>query len=70
MRTTEIIKEIQRLPLQDRMWVVEKAIHLIRKQENTNQLQNAAEELYADYTSDKELTAFTNIDFEDFYETR
>jgi len=70
MRTTEIIKEIQRLPLQDRMWIVEKAIHLIRKQETTNQLQNAAEDLYADYASDKELTAFTHIDFEDFYETR
>ena len=70
MRTTEIIKELQRLPLQERMWVVEKTIHLIRKQKDTYQMQNAAEDLFVDYNSDKELTAFTNIDFEDFYEAR
>lgn len=70
MRTTEIIKEIQRLSLQDRMWVVEKAIHLIRKQKDTDQMLNAAEDLFVDYNSDKELTAFAHIDFEDFYEAR
>jgi hypothetical protein len=30
----------------------------------------AAEALLSDYKTDKDLTAFTNIDFEDFYETR
>ncbi len=70
MRTSEIIREIQRLPMQKRMWVVEKAIHLIRKQEDNDQLQRAADYLFSDYTTDKELTAFTHIDFEDFYEAR
>ncbi len=34
------------------------------------QMQNAAEALYSDYKTDEELTIFTNLDFEDFYETR
>jgi hypothetical protein len=70
MRTNEIIKEIQRLPIQKRIYVIEKAIHSIRKYEDKNQMEKAANSLFADYKSDKELTAFTNLDFEDFYETR
>jgi hypothetical protein len=70
MRTSEIIKEIQRLPIQKRIFVIEKTIHSLRKQEDTNQLKKAADSLYSDYKSDKELITFTNLDFEDFYETR
>jgi len=70
MRTDEIIKEIQRLPIQKRILVIEKAIHSIRKHEERNEMLIAADALEADYKSDKELTAFTNIDFEDFYEAR
>jgi len=70
MRTNEIIKEIQRLPVHKRIYVIEKTIHSIRKQEDKNELKKAADNLLIDYESDKELTAFTNIDFEDFYEAR
>jgi hypothetical protein len=70
MRTSEIIKEIQKLPIQKRIIVIEKTIHSLRKDEDTNQLKKAADGLYADYKTDKELIAFSNIDFEDFYETR
>ncbi len=70
MRTNEIIKEIQKLPISKRIYVIEKTIHSIRKQEDTNQIEKAAETLFFDYKSDTELTAFTNLDFEDFYETR
>jgi hypothetical protein len=49
--------------------VIEKAIHSIRKHEDKNQLKKATDELYDLYKSDKELTALTDIDFEDFYET-
>lgn len=65
MRTSEIIREIQRLPVQKRIYVIEKTIHSIRKQEDANLLKKAADILLVDYKSDKELTAFTNIDFED-----
>jgi hypothetical protein len=30
----------------------------------------AAESLYSDYAENKELTAFTDIDFDNFYETK
>lgn len=70
MRTNELIKEIQKLPIQKRIFVIEKSIHSLRKNEETNQLKNAADILYSDYENDKELVAFTNLDFEDFYEAR
>ena len=70
MRTSEIIKEIQRLPIQKRIFVIEKTIHSLRKEEDTNQLKKAADNLYSDYKSDKELIAFSNLDFDDFYEAR
>ena len=70
MRTNELIKEIQRLPILKRMFVIEKTIHSIRKHENINEMKKAADSLYSDYRSDKELVAFTNLDFVDFYETR
>ena len=50
--------------------MIEKTIHSLRKHEDTNQLKKAASILYSDYKTDKELVAFTNLDFEDFYETR
>lgn len=70
MRTNELIKEIQRLPIQKRIFVIEKSIHSLRQHEDTNQMKKAADALYSDYRSDEELVAFTNLDFEDFYETR
>lgn len=70
MRTNELIKEIQKLPIQKRIYVIEKTIHSIRQTEDTNQMKSAADILLTDYKSDKELTAFTNLDFEDFYEAR
>ena len=70
MRADEIIKEIQKLPVQKRIYVIEKTIHSIRKKDDTNQLKKAADKLLIDYQSDKELTAFTGIDFEDFYEAK
>ena len=33
-------------------------------------MKKAAAVLFSDYKSDKELTAFINIDFVDFYEAR
>ena len=70
MRTTEIIKEIQQLPISQRMYIVEKTIHSIRFYQERNQMEIAADELYNDYASDKSLTALTNLDFDDFYEAK
>jgi hypothetical protein len=70
MKTNEIIREIQRLPISKRIYVVEKTIHSIRTQEDKNVMKKAADTLYGDYKTDKELTAFTNLDFVDFYEAK
>ena len=70
MWTDEIIKEIQQLPLQKRIYVIEEIIRSIRRQSEKNQMEIAAESLYEDYSTDKNLTAFTDIDFENFYETK
>ncbi|MFO7933666.1 MAG: hypothetical protein R6U96_07835 [Promethearchaeia archaeon] len=70
MRTNEILKEIKRLPIRKRIYLIEKAIHSIREQEEKDQMKKAVDKLYIDYKNDKELTAFTDIDLEDFYETR
>ncbi len=70
MRTIELIKEIQKLPLQKRIYVIEQAIRSIRKQDNNIQLSKAANALLMDYTTDGELIAFTNLDYADFYEAK
>ena len=70
MKTKELIKEIQKLPVRKRIYVIERSMNLIRKQEDEDQMKKAADDLYEDYLTDKELTAFTNLDFENFYEAR
>jgi hypothetical protein len=49
MRTNDIIKEIQRLPISKRIYVVEKTIHSIRTKEDKNAMKKAADTLFADY---------------------
>ncbi|MFO8053646.1 MAG: hypothetical protein R6U19_00590 [Bacteroidales bacterium] len=70
MGTKEIIDEIQKLPVEKRLLVVERTMQSIRKQKATDQITIAAEKLYEDYKTDSGLTQFTNIDFENFYEAR
>jgi len=70
MKTSEIIKEIKQLPVRKRIYVIEKTIHSIRMDDNKDQMKKAADKLYSDYKTDTELTAFSNLDFEDFYEAR
>jgi hypothetical protein len=70
METMEIIQQIDRLPLTQKMWVIEKIVHSIRDDEHKIVLQNAADCLYEDYKNDKRLTEFTSLDYQDFYEAR
>ena len=70
MNASQIIKEIERLPLNKRMIIVERTIKSIRENENKSKLKIGADALLIDYVNDTELTIFTDIDFENFYETR
>ncbi|MBI5730473.1 MAG: hypothetical protein HY963_04980 [Ignavibacteriales bacterium] len=70
MKTTDIIKEITRLPIDKRIFIVERTLKSIREKEEKNKIEKAVNSLLNDYSTDKELTEFTDIDFEEFYEAR
>jgi single-stranded DNA-specific DHH superfamily exonuclease len=70
MNTSQILDEIKKLPVQRKIFLIEKTIQEIRKQTENNQMEIAAESLYDEYKTNKELTIFTDIDFEKFYEPR
>ncbi|HDH31623.1 MAG TPA: hypothetical protein ENH26_02520 [Candidatus Wolfebacteria bacterium] len=70
METLEIIKQIEQLPLDKRMFIIEKALKSIREIEIKGKMSLAVNELQEEYKTNKDLTAFTDIDFENFYESR
>ena len=70
METTQIINEAGKLPVYQRMIIVEHIIRSIRHTEQDKTLELAAERLLDDYKNDAELTVFTRLDGEDFYEPR
>jgi hypothetical protein len=75
MTNSEIIDQLKQLTTAERLAVIEAATRLIREdlsqsgvKENAEdaQLAEAAKVLLPDYQSDRELTAFTALDSEDF----
>jgi hypothetical protein len=70
MKTAEIIQKINPLPLVQKMLILENIIHSIREEEQKAILEEAADALYDDYKSDKSLTDFVRLDYEEFYEAR
>lgn len=70
MGTKELIRELQRLPVSKRMLVIEQTLKTIRQTELRNQMEKGVDTLMDDYRTDEELTAFTKIDFDNFYEAR
>jgi len=70
METKELFKEIKRLPIDQRILLIEKTLKSIRKSNFEKSMIAAAEELAADYNTDPELTVFTKLDYESFYEAR
>jgi hypothetical protein len=50
--------------------ILEETIKDIKKNEIYNEMEKAADLLMDDYKYDKELTAFTSIDLDSFYETK
>ena len=69
MSTMQLLKEINKLPVQKRLSLIEKTLLSIKETKNV-QLIKAVNALLKDYKSDKELTAFTALDFENFYQAR
>lgn len=69
MTMTAIVEEINKLPIREKLLLVEKTLKAIRK-EKENALDNAVHALYDEYVTNTELTLFTKLDAESFYEAR
>lgn len=69
MTTATIIKELNHLPLTDKLFVIEQTLKSIRKEKNSK-LKRAVDLMFDEYKSNKELTIFTTLDKEEFYEAR
>jgi hypothetical protein len=70
METQEILKAIKKLPVNKRILIIEKTLKTIRESETRKRMTDAANVLCEDYSGNKELTEFTLLDCESFYETR
>ena len=69
MTMTALIREINKLPVEERELLIESTLKAI-KEEKTLHLENAVNELYTEYKTNKDLTAFTALDALSFYETK
>jgi hypothetical protein len=70
MSTSDILKEMQSLPLSERLFIIETALKNLLRFHYEQQLTIAAEAPENEYKSNPDLTAFTTLDWEDFYEAR
>ena len=52
------------------MLIIERTLKSIRESELKKKMEKAVDTLLSDYRADKELIAFTDIDFDNFYEAR
>lgn len=63
MTNTQIVQEINRLPLPEKIYIVELVLKSIRHEtEKSPSLAEGAKALLWDYENDEELTAFTALD--------
>ena len=69
MKTQDIISEIRKLPVHLRKVIIREAIGSVREDEGSDELYKAAEDMAAEYDTNKDLTAFSEIDADKFYET-
>ena len=70
METKDIIREIEKLTVNERLQIIEKTARTIQVDGKKKQMREASDQLYNDYKNDTELTAFTDLDLEGFYEAR
>ncbi|HEX30810.1 TPA: hypothetical protein ENG04_12095 [Candidatus Poribacteria bacterium] len=78
MTQTEILEELRKFTISERLTIIETALRLIRedlqqveqsltRSEKRRLMATAAKALLQDYATDDELTIFTTLDGEDFY---
>ncbi len=78
MSHSEVLEQIKKLPLKERLEVIDATIHLLRDEltqrvrpltpeDRKRLLAQAADVLLHDYETDSELTSFNALDGEDFH---
>ena len=70
MSTSDILKEIHQLPLNERLFIIERALIDLLQYNYRQQMTIAAEALENEYKINSDLTAFSNLHWEDFYAAR
>ncbi|MBZ0207148.1 MAG: hypothetical protein K8H89_12545 [Flavobacteriales bacterium] len=70
MSTKDLIIAIERLPVAIRMQLLEETLRGLRRDQNREAMSKAASALEVDYRKGGDLTAFTAIDLDSFYEAR
>jgi hypothetical protein len=68
MEAASILNHIYHLPVRERILIAERTIHSIRLERRRT--AKAVAIMAEEYCNDPELTAFTQLDMEDFYEAR
>jgi hypothetical protein len=64
-KAATLLNQIYRLPVSERMLIVERTVHSIRAEKND--MANAVALMMDEYYKNKELTAFTQLDMENLY---
>jgi hypothetical protein len=70
MSITEILNEINLLPPKEKICLIQQALKSLQDTTAKNELTLAADAMKEEYRTNKDLTAFSDIDFENFYEAR
>jgi len=70
MRMLKIIQLIKELPLIEQLQLMEETLKSIQQEQFNKNLIFAVEEMQEEYHSNKELTAFSALDLEEFYEAK
>ncbi|WMN11752.1 hypothetical protein QYS49_39510 [Marivirga salinae] len=69
MSKEEILNEISLMSFDDRKEIIQFAMKSLERDSNA-EMKDAVEEMLVEYKTNKELTAFTSIDFDRFYEAK
>ena len=69
MGTQELLKEINKLPIPERLVIIQETLKLIKNAPDET-LEKAVNEMESEYITNKNLTSFTTLDFEGFYEAK
>ena len=70
MSPKELLAEIERLSVADRVRILEETLRGLKKEQQQESMRKAAEALEEVYRNSVELTAFTAIDPDAFHEAR